>query len=342
MNKLTLPSLLLCVLLAACGGSDDGTDTGATDTGATDTGTTDTGTTDTGSTDTGTDTGTTTGECDDAAGPALNPDYTSDDADPTCSSEGGMTVRLIQGKITTSDGAPLECAKAQVCIVMAPSEIPQCLRPVTARSDGTFDIQLSGESTCVSHAAMRFFHPSLPMASNYLDLHVQDGDATVMVDETVLYDTVVPATLPEKTEDTALHTVAFDGGLEVDVQPELLGIGASRYTELQGVYVAPADAGGLVFVDDVETYEGFFGFSPEGNIRDAGFALRIANSTELAAGATVDLFALGGIGCTLGDDGLIPEAEWQNIGTGTVDGAGETISFDTNLPCMTWMGYKAQ
>ena len=128
----------------------------------------------------------------------------------------------------------------------------------------------------------------------------------------------------------------------MDVQPELLGIGASRYTELQGVHVAPADASGLAFLEDAETYEGFFGFSPEGNIRDAGFGLRIAYSTGLAAGATVDLFALGGIGCTVGDDGLIPEAEWQKIGTGTVDGAGESISFDTNLPCMTWMGYKAQ
>ena len=30
------------------------------------------------------------------------------------------------------------------------------------------------------------------------------------------------------------------------------------------------------------------------------------------------------------------------MGTGTVDGAGEMISFDLNLPCMTWMAYKAQ
>ena len=91
----------------------------------------------------------------------------------------------------------------------------------------------------------------------------------------------------------------------------------------------------------MDNYEAFFGFSPEGDIREDGFALRVANSTGLSAGQTVDLYALGGISCTLGDD-HIPEAEWRNVGSGTVDDAGESIGFDVNLPCMTWMAYKAQ
>ena len=138
---------------------------------------------------------------------------------------------------------------------------------------------------------MRFFHPTLPMASNYMHLEVPDGDATVSLKDSALHTTVEPTTLPESTDDSATYTVAFDGGLEVDVTPGYLSAGATRYSELRSVRLTGADAAELPFVEDAETYEAFFGFSPEGDIREGGFALRVANSTGLAAGQTVDLYA---------------------------------------------------
>ena len=159
-----------------------------------------------------------------------------------------------------------------------------------------------------------------------------------------LHRTEAATTLPAASDNDATYTVEFAGGLEMDVVPAKLSAGASKYSNLSSIYVPGTDASSLVFADNASSFEGFYGFSPEGDVINGGFAVRIPNKTGLASGTAVDLYALGGIACNTPAGEHIPEGELANVGSGSVSADGAMITFPENvlLPCMTWMAYKAQ
>jgi hypothetical protein len=181
--------------------------------------------------------------------------------------------------------------------------------------------------------------------------HVELGGSSAHVSfesAFVLHSTTTPTSLPTADNNDASYAVAFADGLEMDITPSKLSAGTSKYAQLSSVHIlgsdAPSTVSSLVFVDNPSSFEGFYGFSPEGDVIGGGFTVRIANSTGLAAGTAVDLYALGGISCTTPAGEHIAEGEFANVGSGSVaaDGAFITFPEDVVLPCMTWMAYKAQ
>ena len=269
--------------------------------------------------------------------------------DSTCSDAGGKTVRYLTGLVADETGCPVGCAKAQICIEVAPSGDFLCLRPESTDSTGRFEVELIGDNTCISRGAMRIFHATDSMAPMYPHVNLESDSAHVdFGDAFTLHYTDAPTMLPTAADNDASYTVAFADGLEIDVVPSKMSAGASKYAQLSSVHIMGSDAletvSSLVFTDDPSSFEGFYGFSPEGDVIGGGFNVRLANSTGLAAGTAVDLYALGGIACTLPDGEHIPEGELANVGTGSVSSDGTKITFpeDVVLPCMTWMAYKAQ
>ncbi|MBT6180291.1 MAG: hypothetical protein HOI23_23825 [Deltaproteobacteria bacterium] len=265
--------------------------------------------------------------------------------DSTCSDAGGKTVRYLTGLVTDETGCPVGCAKAQICIEVAPTGEFLCLRPESTDSSGRFEVELIGTNTCISRGAMRIFHATDSMAPMYPHVNLESDTAHVdFGDAFTLHYTDVPTTLPTASDNDATYTVEFAGGLELDVVPSKMSAGASKYANLSSIYVAGTNASSLVFAEDASSFEGFYGFSPEGDVIGGGFPVRIPNTTGLAAGTAVDLYALGGIACNKPDGEHIPEGELANVGTGSVASDGATITFpeDVVLPCMTWMAYKAQ
>ena len=105
-------------------------------------------------------------------------------------------------------------------------------------------------------------------------------------------------------------------------------------------------AQGLCFLQGQPAVESLYAFSPEGTVEinaamnKGPFSVRIPNSTNIAAGTQVKLFQLGGIGCKTPAGDEIKEAEWHEIGTGTVNMAGTHIESDpgNGLTCTTWLG----
>lgn len=288
------------------------------------------------------------GECapvTDCDGGGVDENSISSSLDSACTDAGGQSVRYLTGTVTDANGCPVGCAKAQICVEVATTGQYLCLRPENTDSTGRFEVNLSGDYECLSRGALRIFHSSESVAPMYPRVSLDGTSAHVSFDEAfVLHHTDAPTSLPTASDNDASYVVEFAGGLEMDITPSQMSAGTSKYANLSSIYVPSTDASSLVFLDDASTYEGFYGFSPEGDVIGGGFTVRIPNTTNLAAGAAVDLYALGGIACTLPDGEHLSEGEFANVGTGSVAVDGETITFPENvvLPCMTWMGYKAQ
>ena len=265
--------------------------------------------------------------------------------DSSCTSAGGQTVRYLTGLVTDETGCPVGCAKAQVCIEVATTGDYLCLRPENTDSTGRFEVDISGQYECLSKGAMRIFHSTESMAPMYPIVNLGGDSAHVDFGAAfTLHRTDAPTSLPTASDNDATYTVEFAGGLEMDVTPAKMSAGASKYASLSSIYVPGTDASSLVFTEDASSFEGFYGFSPEGDVINGGFPVRIPNTTGLAAGAAVDLYALGGIACNTPAGEHIPEGELANVGSGSVSADGAMITFPENvlLPCMTWMAYKAQ
>lgn len=279
----------------------------------------------------------------DCDGNDINESNISTEVEASCTSAGGSTVRYLTGTITDEAGCPIGCAKAQICIEVAVTEQYLCLRPENTNSEGQFEVTITGDYDCITRGALRVFHASEPMASMYPHVELGGSSAHVAFSESfTLHSTQAPTSLPESTDDDLTYTVAFSHGLEMDVTPGKLSAGPSKYAQLTSVFVAPNEANSLVFAEDALSFEGFYGFSPEGDVIGGGFPIRITGTT-LSTGTVVDLYALGGIACTLPSGERIDEGDFMNVGSGTVESDG-SVTFPDHvvLPCMTWMGYKVQ
>jgi len=112
------------------------------------------------------------------------------------------------------------------------------------------------------------------------------------------------------------------------------------YEELAATRLAPT-TDGLCFLDAPESLEAVYAFSPEGDLKESTAALRIPNSTGLAADTVVDLYVLGGLSCSLASGAKVKEGDWVKFGQATVSSDGSVIeaSGENGLPCINWFGY---
>jgi hypothetical protein len=256
--------------------------------------------------------------------------------DPSCPA---AWVVFMEGFVYDDDGQGVAGAKAQVC-VRNPADRLLCLTPSDTESDGFFRVLLPPNARCVSEATLRSLKPGADSSTTYCHAAAPQGQPVITLSEPlVLFDTERAVELPPAGDGGAQREVVFADGLALDVIPDNFFGGGDGY---DGLAVRKLSPGGLCFLEGQPTPEAVYAFSPEGDIDGEGFPVRIPNEANKAPGSQVQLYVLGGLGCTLTDGTILEEASWHNFGTATVSADGTTIESDegSSLPCLTWFGYR--
>ena len=259
--------------------------------------------------------------------------------DPGCPAQAAWVAQLT-GSVVDEDEAPVPGARVQTC-VRTDTERLLCLQPATVDDEGAFQVTVPQNARCMLRATARVVLPLSDTATVYCHVDLPLDAASLHVDAPyVLFDTTPAGMVPPIGDASAVRTVTFGDGLEIDVVPERIFM--DDYGRLAARRFAPDEVPSCMLTDAPEL-DAVYAFSPEGDIYDDGFALRIPNHTGLAAGAEVELYALGGLSCSLPDDTLIEEGVWQRFGTARVgdDGAAIDVPAGQGLPCFNWMGYRA-
>ena len=257
--------------------------------------------------------------------------------DPSCTAE--WTARFT-GQVVDESGDAVAGAKAQLCIRVAPNDILRCLSPVDTDSTGAFVADVPETLRCTNEATLRALAPGADRATMYCHVEIDGRGPIVAIDPPlVLYSTVRATDLPAIGDSATERTVAFSDGLEVDVVPDQMFITGDGYDRLAASRLDDI-AADLCFLDGTPVLVGLYAFSPEGDVSGDNFSVRIPNTTGLAAESSVSFYVLGGLDTRLPDDTVIPEATWQQYGTGVVSSDGSTVNGD--LPYFSWLGYRAQ
>ncbi|MBN1946038.1 MAG: hypothetical protein JW797_10200 [Bradymonadales bacterium] len=267
------------------------------------------------------------------------------DADPDMAScalcTAGSCLAYLTGEVEDEEATPIAQAIAQLCVRVAPSGTLRCLMPSTTEEDGSFAILIPEGIHCLEQAVLRVVLPYAQTTSLYCEIELpQSGGILHLAEPLVLYETTPATTMPTGGEADQVHTVVFADGLEVEVIPERFWAGEEEYTTLASRHFG-SEIPEFCFLKDAPALIGLYGFSPEAEVDEPSFAMRIPNHSGLDAGTTVDLYLLGGLNTTLGEDEVIGEGEWVRYGQGTVNGAGTFIDvpFDPGLPHFLWLGY---
>lgn len=259
------------------------------------------------------------------------------DAAPSCSITPILTAT---GTIVDEAGAPVEGALAQFCVELE-SGATSCIMPTPTDATGVFHVEVPEAVTCIAEGAMRVFFPDGMHADTFahVDVNTPTAGALTWSEPLVVYATHAPVSLPEYGDGDAMRLVDFGDGLTIEVVPSALPI-MRNYNELSARRI-PLESP-PVFLHDTPTLLGLYAFT-SATILDAQFKIHIANDTHLAAGTTVDLYALGGIYTVFADGTQLREANFEQFGTATVSADGSEIVSDdgSGLPFFSWLGYRA-
>jgi hypothetical protein len=192
--------------------------------------------------------------------------------------------------------------------------------------------------------ALRVLVTGTPAATTYCAANIAGRGPVIEVEAPlVVYATTLPSALPDAGDTGTERTVVFEDGLELDIVPDrFFGPNLDAQEDYEALAARRWDDIPLeqCFMEGAPAFDGLYAFSPEGDVDGASFPIRIPNATDLAPGASVSLFILGGLSTRLPDETTVPEAEWFEYGTGVVAPAGDVI--EAELPYFSWLGYRAQ
>jgi hypothetical protein len=190
----------------------------------------------------------------------------------------------------------------------------------------------------MSEATLRLFAPARPLATIYcgVDLAAAEGDIT-LADTGRLFRLQPPENAPDFCDNAVAQSVSLDGGLTVEVLPSLLSDPAGDLPQLLAAKVDPT-AQGLCFLG-ADAPAMLYAVGPETDVAGDGFGFSLPNDLGLAAGATANLFILGGLSTTVGTES-VKEGEWHLYGQGTVSADGSRIvaAGVNGLPYLSWLG----
>jgi hypothetical protein len=271
----------------------------------------------------------------------INGDLGIDTTRGECPAEFGW-VAAVRGWIIDEDGNPIGGAKAQACVYTEPGNVLQCLNPVDSDPGGIFTIEIGSQFSCASHAVMRVILPGGGRAAMYCEVPVDNPEVRIQ-DPIVLFSTAAAAEVGDPDDWDLARDIVFPDGTTIYnfVPNDYFG---TDFTAFGMRRVAP-DATGTCFLGDAGA-DAVTAFYPEGELTtDLDF--RMPNDLGLAPGTAVTFSALGSLECIIGEDleaGKIEEAEWRDFGTGTVSADGMWVENDAGMgmPCITWIGYRAQ
>ena len=263
------------------------------------------------------------------------PEYTVENCRAT-----GLT--RIRGWIVDRIGRPIVGASAQLCVTNAEG-LGSCLAPTESTMDGTYTLNVPAASSCVQKAVLRVIKPSVQRATMYCEVDLSaasDVGEIVLREPSVLYATINATQKPPYEPEMMARDITFAAGLTLNVAPyDLFGTQPEEdYATLSVRHVLP-DERGLCFLEEDNKPDHLFAFAPEMSVLGDS-TMRFNNTFGYDAGASVSIWLLGGLDCTL-DGEHIAEGAWQQVGIGQVDDAGTSIITDLNLPCLTWIGLKS-
>ncbi len=272
---------------------------------------------------------------DDVAADAVRDTQLFDTAPPECAAD---FVTSVSGLVQDTDGTPVADAKSQLCVrVGSPDGNLVCLRPEDTGTDGKFEIFVPDATQCMGGGSMRVFVPESTFATTYCHIDTASEDGTLAIaDPVTLFPTDAVAELPPYGDSAEARTVVFPGGFEVpEFVPALLDFNfdEAAYGRLGARRVDPTSEG-LCFVEG--ELDGLFAFTVEADV-ERSFAFRFDNVDGFDAGATVNLFILGGLETHLNDGSAVPETSWVHYDNAVVSDDGEWV--EGNIPAFTWLGY---
>ena len=256
-------------------------------------------------------------------------------ADPACT---GDWIAGVRGQVEDETGAPVSGAQVQMCLRLA--NLSQlCLEPQTTDENGWYAVVLPEPARCLSRVIVRATRTggAQRYGTSFLLTSTRPLYGVLDVAEPVaLVPTQAPIEMPPMGDVSAMRTVRFASGLELEVTPEALDFQES-YDFLTAGEVELSAAPG--FTASAPGLTGLWALGPElGSY--PGMRFRIPNTRGLSEGARVDLFLVGGIYTELADGHYVEEGDFERFGSGVVRDGFIEPDPGSELPYLTWLGYR--
>ena len=255
-------------------------------------------------------------------------------ADRTCADH---WVVFVGGRIMDEQWNPMSDAKAQLCMVTSEGQ-SRCSRPVTADDHGLFSITVTEGSRCMTSAVMRIYQSHSDRITLYCNMELNPESGALIIPNSYVLHTTNPAIELTEGQPDVTRTAILAEGVQIDITPSALD---GEYEELASRHFVPDSDQFCFLTDDDRTLEGLYAFSPEANVFDQDFPIKVPNTTNLPPNTEVSLFVLGGLYCSLLNGEDVHEGDWHEYGTGVVSSDGSFIESKSGfgLPCLTWFGY---
>lgn len=276
----------------------------------------------------------------------LPPDPALDAIDRTRAASCPASARwvvAVRGRVVDQDGAPIEGAYVQTCLLQGGSDRRVCLRPAISTADGVLTAILPEESRCVDELALRMVVPESTRATGYCSVPEDVVDGVIVPSRPlVLLDTAPARSLPPAGDPASMREIAFDG-ITVTASPS--AIGPESYDAMAAV-VVPGALATETCLGDGTPMDVLVGFSPEASVELVeGLPTRIDASAlaagSLSPGESVELFVLGGLAVELASGVEVREGHWHRFATATVAPDGSiTTGAGAGLPYLGWLGMR--
>lgn len=253
-------------------------------------------------------------------------------APDTC---GAHWVAGVRGRVVDPSGAPISEGIVQMCLRLEDGvQLCQSPKPI---DNGWYAVVIPEEFRCLQQVTLRATQIDQPVSTTFCRTEMNPTFGVLDVDEElILHGLQTPADLPPMGEESSMRTVTFPSGLSMDVVPSAFEF-PDVYGELSAAPV-PLD-GAPCFVDQAPELLGLWALGPESGV-EPGVAVRIPETTGLPDGTRVELWLVGGTFTLLPGDEVLEEGVFAPIGTGTVRGSMIESDPGSELPYLSWVGYR--
>lgn len=244
-------------------------------------------------------------------------------------------VAGVRGRVVDSSGNPVSSGFVQMCL-RTQEDVQVCLRPSDIRPDGWYVSVLPEETRCVQQVTLRASQSHQPISTTFCRAPMEPSYGVLDVwEDLVLHPLESPVDRPPMGDEASMRTVSFPSGFEMDVTPESFDF--PIYDDLTAGPVSLADA--PCFVDQAPPLLGLWALGPESG-SNPGFAARIPERTGLPDGTRVELWLVGGTFTQLQSGEHLEEGIFAPFGTGTVSGGVISTDPGSELPYLSWLGYR--
>ncbi len=257
---------------------------------------------------------------------------------------GARWVAGVRGRVRDELGQPVDSGLVQMCL-RTEDHSQLCLAPEPIDADGWYRVVLDREIRCLEQVTLRVTQEDQPTSVAFCRLPMRPVYGVLDApDDLVLHRLDAPTELPARGDPGSMRTLRFGSGLELDVVPRDLEF-PDTYDRLAARPVDPAAAPCWGFEEEgsgeeAPALDGLWAFGPEAGI-DPGAGMRLPETTGLPDGAPVELWLVGGTYTLLPDGAQVEEGELVRYGAGHVQGGHVVPDPGSELPYLSWVGYRA-